>query len=458
MWMFFLLTIVMLLMTSTSIVIDQQSKIIEDTFSSSLLFSFLLGQGMGLWTTDIWNKPIAFCLPHQKNIAQKTILIVWFIVIVPLCAVKLIFLKKSMLAFGLFFELIALASLSYWAGICLLLKDKKFILYPIFFIALTILILWSLTPDSTEALLTKYPFPIIAISFLLSYLIFRGVKQIELRNFSSNNAPSNFGFVYNKKAIKKFEQARMLKFQNHRISRVVDFADVYFSGRIKSQQESPFFAHLWGRGYLILGPFLLRFWRICLTALFLPAIMIWFLINFIGGDLFIFEMTIFFVMAILFSAIIYSEQRYYPFMLIGRREQFLGRVIESCIYVSIFLILMTISILLTKIALAMIPVSSLFGATLVAKIPMTWMLLIIPFITLPLLGAVFILFRNHSIILIAALVIAISCSAIFAVYMFINMEHMSFISSVIMLLTATVVVWGTHITGLYYDSMKRSLC
>jgi hypothetical protein len=448
----------LLLKTTHSIVIDQQAKIIKDTFSSLLLFCFLLGQGIGSWTTDIWNKPVIFCMPDQKKIAQKTILTIWFIIIGPLCAAKLIFLTKNALDFGLFLELIALASLSYWAGICILLRDYKFFLYPIFFKVFTTLIIWSLTLDSTEVLLTKYPFPIIAISFLLTYLIFRGVKQIELRDFSSNNAPSNFGFVYNTNAIKKFEQALMLKFQNHGISRFVDFADVYFSGRIKSQQKSPLFAHLWGRVYLILGPFLPRFWRICLTAPFLPAIIIWLLMYFIGGDLFIFEMTIFFVMALLFSAIIFSVQRYHLFLLIGRREQFCGRVIESCIYVLIFLILMSISILLNKIASAMIPASSLFGATLVVKIPMSWIFLIIPVIILPLFGAAFILFRNHQIMLITALIIAISCSAIFAVYMFVSQPHMSFILNSMILLTATILVWGTHIAALYYDSMKRSLC
>lgn len=422
-----------------------------------LLIFFVYGVIIAFLLADISSKPFAFCLPNQIRTTQKMPLFIWLsmMTIISLLIVVLSFMGIR-IGYAHFLGSIGLMSLSYWLGFTIIMPKRRGLIAFLFFFLLLFIIVFSIISEIKfiESILVAHPWISIFLSSIIVYWVYRdlGRKQYSRRLcIISWPGFSTFGM----KKHHRFKPEYMPMNRNQRYDRLAKLIGSFFPKRISSNQNSLLFAHLYGQIYLIIGPFI-TYWKLILGQCVIFFLIFSVFASLDSGphmDLFLFHMIIF-IFAGLFCSVIFEHHRYYLFSLIERRKHFCRGIVFLITVLLIVLAFMALSLLSFNIISDYIPPNIFGNKSLVP--PIEWILLVVPVIIVPLFGGLVILLRKTVLIISMVIMFFIAIAASF--YVVNVMEHASSIIDPIIVLSAAAITWGFHLTVLYYDSMKRSLC
>ena len=154
------------------------------------------------------------------------------------------------------------------------------------------------------------------------------------------------------------------------------------------------------------------------------------------------------------GAYIFIYNRYRAFLLISRKEHLWRGIVFLFTATLTVLGIMAVAILFSNlISGSLLPI--LFeGRSFLPYI--RWIFLVIPILLIPLFGGLIILFKKGGGLITLCFIIIITVAS--SLYMVEVMESRPFVIHLLIILSTAVITWGFHLTVLYYDSMKRSLC
>ena len=411
-------------------------------FTSMAIFSllhFFCGCVIASVAADIFSKPFAFCLPGQIKSAQKMIFLIWLLITVIFTLMAVSLFKNFKTDYPIFIVSLGLMSFGYWLGVAIIPRLGLFIVILLYIILVPFLkiILKSIEPMS---MVLAHPWAVLLISGILSYFLYRSVGRIDnVRRLCI--LPSPWWQIWNRFNRKSFG----IK-QDHRIDRVVEGASNFFSGRIKSNNNSKLLAHFWGQVYLIIGSLVANWKSTLLGGLWIGLIIPYTVTEMTGNRIFLItDMMSLIIVSLLFS-LIFNNIRLNLFILIERKEHFWRGVIFLSTAILIFLCLIISCIFIFSL---------LSGYVLSIK----WILLVVPIIIVPMFGGIVILFEKDAYGLrILSMVITFLIAWGLTYYLFFVIEDVPFYINLLIIIIAAAITWGLYFAVLYYISMKQSLC
>ena len=395
-----------------------------------MLMHFIYGIAMGSIFIEIWHKPFTFCFSEQTKAAQNMLLIIWLsLMVLFLLVFGESFLKISRNEFSIFIISAGLLILSYWSGVFFTIFRKwNFVPLIIFIIFISFLS----HKDGQEityngVLYLFYPWAIFSACVILSCFIYHFSGNIKnMRNWRTMSLTG-------------------LKKQYRKSHPLTKGVSNFFTRHILNS-NSRFLAHLWGQAYLMVGPFIVAWKRILLISLWFGFLIF---ISFTNRQsdigFLIFEIGIL-IMGSLGFSITFQNSPFHNFLLFERKNYFRRRIFILFINIVFFLCFISVCIF----------ICNQFTENLN---PVSWKILPVPIIILPLFGGLVILLNKvDSATQITSMVLGFVISLGLSYWALIVMKNAPFLVDLIIVLSATAITWGFHIGVLYYDSMKRSLC
>lgn len=420
--------------TGIYIGIASSNKIGTDDYSplaGIMLMHFMYGIAIGGIFIEILSKPFTFCLSAQIKAARNMLLTVWLsLTLIFIIVFGGSFLKIAGNAFPVFIISAGLLILSYWAGV-FFITHRKWNFAPLVIFIVLISFLYHIHGKEitgTGVLYHLCPWGIFAVCIILSCFIYRLSGNMEnIRNWRSM-PPA--------RANRPYINSHLLP----------EKAGNFFTERIRSNNNSRFSAHLWGQVYLMTGPFILAWKGMLLIGLWFGFLMFKFF-SFKGGEIgFIIFGIGALIMGSLAFSIAFQNSPFHNFLLIERKDYFLRRIILLFVNILFFLCFFSVCIFICN------RFSDNLGHV-------TWNLLAVPVIMLPLFGGLAILLgKNDSVIQITVMVLAFVISLVLSYWGFAVMKNATPLFDLMIVLSAAVLTWGFHIAVLRYSSLKKSLC
>jgi hypothetical protein len=418
----------------------------------SLLFINFYGLFIGMITRESLSKPFAFCLTGHAKEAQRKPLLVWLAITI---VYALLFFMDLDHRYALFVVSIELISLIFWSGVVVIIPKGRFISFAAILI---ILLTFQSYPDLNkiiEHMPLAHAWAITSVSGILSYLIYRAVGSKE--NVRRLCVMPWLGSVATSKVKQsRFKRERMRMNQDRKADRAALSTRVFFSERIRSNQNSTLLAHLWGQVYLTIGSATIYWRRILIVGFFILILKCFALITpspetppqAPGAFLALF------IIVSVWGASIFIYYRYSFFLLIGRKEHLWRGVVF--LFTATFIVLGFIAavILFSNLISGSLLPTMFEGRSFLPHI--RWVSLIIPALLIPLFGGLVILFRKGGRLIAVGftiIIVLVASSCMIEV-----MESRPFITHLLIILPTAIITWGFHLAVLYYDSMKRSLC
>jgi hypothetical protein len=414
----------------------------------------VFGGGIGIIVTDVWNKPFSYCLPGQIKTVQKTLALVWFSLLI-ISSVIMIGLALRIPGSGipLILAWVGFTSLSYWFGVSYGLGYKKSGLRALFLFMIIIFAPHVFKP--INSVIATYPWITALIAGLLSYLLYRYVNRRDHVRLVCGNPLYGAFDIYDEEQQKRLIQARMRLYQDQRPDRMGEFIGNFFSGRIRQNNKSLPFAHMWGQAYIVMGR-VIPGWPVPIFAI----ILFFFLCSFTqlkGVELYMLHVMLF-VMAGFIGSMICVSPRLNHFLLTGRRLHFFRGIVLLFTALLTVIVFMGISVLLYNGLSAIIPAFTLLNWSF-EIVPVRWKILVLPLMITPFFGGIIILLKEWG-PFIRGITLGFMTVAIIILtgYIMIKLESTSFIFSLMNILLISFLTWLFHLAMLYYESMKKSLC
>jgi|WetSurMetagenome_2_1015567.scaffolds.fasta_scaffold34026_2 hypothetical protein len=456
MWITFLILI-------SYIIIASLLVHIQSPFNKPLIFilfnSSFLGIAIGSISASIWNKPFAFVLPGHIKVVKKMLILIWlFVTLIGTASIAGMLLPEIRKEYAVLTALIGIISLIYWAsvGSHTIHEGHLKIVSLVLSMLPILLILSSFIRDAASSFLITHPWIMSLTGGMISYLIYRDITRRDNIRSLCDSPYSGFLDGLDKKRLKKLTQARLQMKQDQKPSRTSELAANFFPGHIKNRARSIFLPHMWGQIYISIGR-LTGYWKwLLLNSLFLP-IGLSLIARIDESGIIRFDAVIFILVSAL-GAIMCADLRYdIHFLLRSRSNYFHQGIVAMLTALLIVVGFMLISILFSHALSAILPSLMLMGKPF-EIVPINFGWIFIPVTILPLIAGFFVLLKGRSFMMGAILIFM----TIILVQVFYSLterwEHIPLMYGLIFFMIVAALTWGFHLTVLYYDSMKRSLC
>lgn len=423
-----------------------------------LLNTSFLGLVIGSIAGDVWNKPFAFVLPGHVKTAKKMLILIWlFVTLIGTASISGMFLPEIRKDYAVLTALIGIISLLYWAGVGLHTIRKGYLKIVFFILYMSPFLMMSTFIRNTAfSSLIAHPWIMSFTGSLISYLMYRDIiHRDNIRQLCDSPYAGIFD-GFDKRKLKKLTQARLRMKQDQKQSPINELAANFFSDHIKNRFQSSFLPHMWGQIYISIGR-LTGYWkRLLLNSLFLP-IFLSFMARIDESGIIGFDAVIFIMVSALGALMCTSLRSDIHFLLRSRSNYFHQGIAAMLTALLIVMGFMLISILFSHALSAIVPSLMLMGKPF-EIIPINFGWIFIPVTILPLIAGFFVLLKGRSLMMGAILIFM----TIILVQVFYTLterwEHIPFMYGLIFFMIITALTWGFHLTVLYYDSMKRSLC
>jgi hypothetical protein len=451
MWIFHLILVV-----AISSLFLKMIAIGKSTVFIAPMFFALYSEMIGVTILGTSNKPFSFCLPDHARTVKKMLFTVWLLVtIICLLILPILYLFGIHIAPSLFIAFWGLMGLCFWSGtsICI----PKFQFFFLFIIILSVsLILSEFIGRPILPIITDHPYTIVFSSGILSYLIYYASGSRANHRRVCGLTLSGFRPVTKSKKI-RIDQEWLYRNENSSFSKAAAFFGTFFTEHIKANCLSGLMPYLWGQIHLIITPIFSRWkllWIPFLAAYTLLIIVPCFIIRTREPESYMLNAVMLIFFSLAFSNFC-DYPRFRSFLLAGRMVHFFQGFVILFTAMLLTLGFLGASLLLCNSLSAIFPKIMLMGNSF-TMVWIPWILLIIPFILVPLFGGIFVLFKG----IIRMLVISVTAvfAMILSFYAFPPMETVSFFMNLLSVLSVAAITWGFHLVALYYTSMKRSLC
>ena len=423
----------------------------------SWMMFLIFGEMVGLTITGTSAKPFSFCLPNHARAVKKMVLMVWLLTaLLCLLILFILYLFNIHTDPSRFIVSMSLMSLCYWSGISVFVRKLSFV--PLF-IGFTAFSLITITDMGTVILsaVANHPWMLALSSGILCSLIYFAVDSRD-NHRKLCTSPWIGGVGASSKSRQRYMKQKWMQANNHySAAKPVEMFAAYFTERIRSKRLSGFIPHLWGQAYLIIAPIFGRWkllWAPFLIAFISLILFPCFIVQMQEPASYGFDAIMFTFFSLAFSTFC-ANRRFKHFLMAGRKIHFFQGIVILLITTLLSLGFFGVSILSFNLLSALFPEIVLMGKSFtIVSIPS--ILLIIPFIQVPLFGGLVVLFKGLE------LKIVLSVTAVIALIVTLfgmpAMETAPFFVNLAVVISIAAVTWGFHLAVLYHNSMKRSLC
>lgn len=454
-WLFHLCMLPQLFPLFEKVITGHSSRAM--TIGLPLLMFSLYGFMVGGVIVGSSAKPFAFCLPDHARELKKMLLIFWLLITTGcLLILAILYLFGIHIDPALFIAYIGLLSLSFWLGIShASIKYLQFSLIPII-ILVPLCMFFKDTGMIIVGAIDNHPLRIGLACGILSYLICHATGS---RNNHRRICESPWIVLgTTRKSRQRLVKQRWIRASTKNpVAKPVEWFAIYFTKRIRSKHHSGLIPHLWGQVYLIIAP-ILNHWKMIWVP-FLGAYIMLILIPCVivhltkPGFFYFFNGIILILSSLGFSTFCIN-QRFKNFLFPGRRVYFTRGIVVLLTTMLLSLGFFSVSFLSFNFLSTLFPRVILLGnPIMILQIPLV--MLIIPFITVPLFGGLFVLLREIELKM--ALYITAVIATIVSISAMPSMETAPFFSNLLAVIIIAAITWGFHFAALYHTSMKRSL-